>query len=174
MLTEEIPAAEPASLNEAKAYLRVDHVEEDALVGGLIRTARALCEAFTGRMLIAREMREVVTASTAWTRLSATPVGTIVGVTDVFGAALPVGGFETDIDANGDGWVRVSAPGVERVRVTYRAGMAVDWNGVPEPLRQGIVRLVGHLYANRDGADDRGPPAAVAALWRPWRRMRLG
>jgi len=173
MLTEDIPAAEPASIVEAKAYLRVDHVEEDALLGGLLRTARALCEAFTGRMLIAREVRETAAGCASWQRLSATPVGAIVGVSSADGTALPAGGFETDIDANGDGWVRVSAPGFERVRVTYRAGMAVDWNGVPEPLRQGIVRLVGHLYANRDGADDRGPPAAVAALWRPWRRMRL-
>lgn len=40
-----------------------------------------------------------------------------------------------------------------------------------EPLRQGIVRLVAHMHLHRDG--DQSPPAAVAALWRPWRRMRL-
>src|SRR3546814_2145352 len=76
-----------------------------------------------------------------------------------------------DIDANGDGWVRMSSGPTTTIRVRYQAGMAADWNGVPEPLRQGIVRLVAHMHLHRDG--DQSPPAAVAALWRPWRRMRL-
>jgi uncharacterized phiE125 gp8 family phage protein len=67
--------------------------------------------------------------------------------------------------------VRIS--GSTAARVAVEAGLAEDWNGVPEPLRQGIVRLTAHLYAHRDAAGDAGPPAAVAALWRPWRRMRL-
>ena len=76
-----------------------------------------------------------------------------------------------DIDASGDGWVRMSSGPTATIRVRYQAGMAANWNGVPEPLRQGIVRLVAHMHLHRDG--DQSPPAAVAALWRPWRRMRL-
>lgn len=53
-------------------------------------------------------------------------------------------------------------------------GFADDWNGIPEPLRQGIIRLVAHLYTHRDAADAGPPPTAVAALWRPWRRLRMG
>ena len=52
------------------------------------------------------------------------------------------------------------------------AGMASDGNGVPEPLRQGIVRLTAYLFNARDGSGGE-PPAAVTALWRPYRRMRL-
>lgn len=49
-------------------------------------------------------------------------------------------------------------------------GAALD--PVPPPaVVQGIIRLAAHLYAHRD--DDAGPPAAVAALWRPYRQMRL-
>jgi uncharacterized phiE125 gp8 family phage protein len=60
-----------------------------------------------------------------------------------------------------------------RVLVRYRAGLAADWNGVPEPLRQGIVRLAAHLYGARGGTE--GPaPASVAALWRPFRRLPFG
>jgi len=44
---------------------------------------------------------------------------------------------------------------------------------LPEPLRQGIVRLAAHLYTVR-GEAEAPPPACVAALWRPWRRLRLG
>ena len=51
--------------------------------------------------------------------------------------------------------------------------VAADWPGLAEPVRQGILRLVAHLFLHRDAVADQGPPAAVAALWRPWRRMRL-
>jgi hypothetical protein len=50
--------------------------------------------------------------------------------------------------------------------------MADDENGVPEPIRQGVLRLIAHLFTSRDGTDGE-PPAAVTALWRPYRRMRL-
>ena len=89
-------------------------------------------------------------------------------------ATLPIEAYAIDIDAGGDGWVRLTAPvAVSRLLVGYHAGLSPDWSSLPEALRQGIVRLVAHGYAHRDAADDAGPPAAVAALWRPWRRMRL-
>lgn len=175
---EKPPPALVAGLAEAKAYLRIDGAEEDALLAGLIRSATGLCEAFTGQALIARPVTETVPATGDWRRLERTPVRAIGGVSlyppDGAATALPADAFAVDIDSGGDGWVRV--PGARhgaRVRVDYEAGMAADWNGVPEALRQGVVRLVAHLHAHRDTADDAGPPAAVAALWRPYRRMRL-
>ena len=157
----------PVSLGEVKAYLRIDGAEEDALLAGLVRTAAALCEAFTGQVLIAEARSETVAADGEWHRLAATPVRSFEGAFVGEDAAA----FDSLTDASGDGWVRVS--GSAAARVVVEAGLAGDWNGVPEPLRQGIVRLTAHLYANRDAAGDAGPPAAVAALWRPWRRMRL-
>ena len=41
----------------------------------------------------------------------------------------------------------------------------------PGALAQGMVLLVAHLFENRTG--EGVPPAAVAALWRPFRRVRL-
>lgn len=166
------------SVLEAKAYLRIEGEDEDALIAGLIRSATSLCEQFTGQLLIARDATEIIPTSAEWQRLRQTPVQAITGVeglpADGAAFALPVESYAIDIDGNGDGWVRVTQPGAaDRAIVTYRAGMAVDWNGVPEAVRQGIVRLVAHLFTHRDAADGSGPPAVVAALWRPWRRMRL-
>ncbi len=167
----------PVGIAEAKAYLRIANAEEDAAIAALTRTATEVCEAFVGGPLIVRELSETVPADGRWQRLATVPVVAIVAVEwiEVGGGTypVPVGGHAVDIDATGVGRVRVSPPALAgRVRVTYRAGLASDWNGVPEAIRHGIVRLVAHLFVARD-APVGEPPAAVAALWRPWRRMRL-
>lgn len=174
---EMAPPPPPVSLNEVKAFLRIAHQEEDALIAGLVRSAADVCEAFTGCALIERAVAETVAAGGAWVRLGAGPVRAIESVValaaDGAEAALPADAYAIDVDAHGAGWVRAAAPGVKRVRVRYRVGLAGDPNGVPEALRQGTVRLAAHLYAQR-GEVGGAPPAAVTALWRPWRQVRLG
>ena len=56
-------------------------------------------------------------------------------------------------------------------RVTFTAGIAADWNGLPAGLRQGVAMLAAHLFADRGATTP--VPAAVTALWRPFRRMPL-
>ena len=172
------PPALGAAVAEAKSYLRVEGSHEDALVERLVQGSTALCEAFTGQWRLARAGSETIAASPSWTRLRPTPVRAILGVD-----ALPLEGeavvlaaedYAIDIDAGGDGWVRVTDAGeARRVRVRFEAGLAPAWEGLPEPLRQGIVRLVAHLFTHRDDHAGAAPPAAVTALWRPWRRLRL-
>ena len=48
---------------------------------------------------------------------------------------------------------------------------AQDWASVPAPIAHGVTMLVAHLFDHRES--DVAPPAAVAALWRPYRWMRL-
>jgi uncharacterized phiE125 gp8 family phage protein len=168
------PGVAAVSLAECKAFLRLDRDDEDAVLAGFIRTAMALCEAFTGQWLVAREGEQRLAAGSGWQRLTALPVIAITGVRDATGP-LPAGAAEVDIDSSGTGWVQLcDGFATDRPVVRFSAGLGADWNGLPEPLRQGIIRLVAHLYAHRDAPDAGPPPAAVAALWRPWRRMRLG
>lgn len=177
MLTSETPAL-PVALAELKAFLRVSVSEEDALLTAQLRAAVELCEAFTGRALIKREVREVLPATAVRLRLAATPVRAIesVAALDDDGATTPLEPdfFATEVDAAGDGWVRSFSSAAKRCQVTYLAGMAADWNGVPEMLRHGIVRLAAQYYLRRGEAADGAPPAAVTALWRPWRRLSIG
>ena len=168
----------PLALAEAKAFLRITTSNEDALLAGLVRSAAGLCESFTGRALVARAIREILPASPTWTRLGVAPVRTIEGIElleqDGTGTPLPSEQYAIDIDAAGEGWVRLTRPvDPKRIQVRYVGGMAADWNGVPEALRHGIVRLTAHLYTNRADEGERSPPAAVSALWRPWRRIQL-
>jgi uncharacterized phiE125 gp8 family phage protein len=156
------------TVDDAKAYLRLETGQEDALIARLVASAQALCEAFTGQVLVRREVTEALRGGGAWQRLSAVPVAAVTAVSDADGTVLPAERYAIDIDADGEGWVRASVA----VRVTYRAGIADDEHGVPPALAQGITRMAAHLYAHRD--DLVGPPTAVAALWRPFRKLRLG
>ena len=161
------------TVDDTKAYLRLQTGDEDAVVARLVASARSLCEAFLGQLLLRREVVETLASGGAWQRLGAGPVAEIAQVVRVAEdggtAPLAVGDYAIDIDPAGDGWVRWTGAG--RVRVTYRAGMAENEADVPAGIAQGITRLAAHLYAHRD--DSVGPPAAVTALWRPFRRIRL-
>ncbi len=165
----------PVSLAEAQAYVRIETGEEEAVLAGLLRTASLMCEQFIGQALVARGFEETLRGSGQWQRLGLTPVRSVGAVwriaDDQSETLLPPEDYAFDIDAAGDGWVRLlGADGL--IRVEAAAGMASDGNGVAEPLRQGIIRLTAFLFNARDGEGGE-PPAAVTALWRPYRRMRL-
>jgi uncharacterized phiE125 gp8 family phage protein len=165
MTPSPIPAAAiAAACAAARLQLRIEGAGEDALLARHAETAFALCEAFTGRATIAREWTEPVAADGCWQALDMGPVLAITGV-----AGQPSDAYAIDIDASGDGWVRLGQG--EPAVVRFTAGLAADWETLPAPLAQGVVLLIAHLFEAR--ADGAAPPAAVAALWRPWRRMRL-
>lgn len=164
------------SLDELKSFLRIANSDEDALLAGLERAAIDMCEAFTRRILIVRPVEEMLVVSRGWTRLCNSPVRSIdaVGILDAQGTETPLAAasYAVDIDAAGEGWMKLSQPIAEgRVRVSYQAGLANDHGGVPEALRHGVLRLAAHFYADRDAKEGQAPPAAVTALWRPWRRL---
>jgi len=173
------PAAAIAAARDAvKAHLRIEGAHEDAAIERVVATALALGEAFTGTAWIARDWQAAMPATRGWQLLATAPVTAITQVEGLPAggpaSALPADGYAIDIDANGQGWVRVTAAEAMggRVRVTFAAGAAAGWGDLPPPIAQGAVLLAAHcLEARIEGA---APPAVVAALWRPWRRMRLG
>ena len=175
MIVSETPAL-PVALAELKSFLRITVSDEDALLAGLVRAAAELCEAFTGRALIEREVAEVAPTAAGRIRLGAGPVRAIESVAalaeDGEATALDAADFAAEVDAGGEGNVSLHvATDARRLRISYRAGMAADWNGVPEMLRHGIIRLAAQYYLRRGEARDAEVPAAVSALWRPWRRL---
>jgi hypothetical protein len=146
----------------------------------MLQAATRMCEAFTGQWLLARGGAEEIRIPWMWQwqRLRATPVRAILRVdglsSDNVPSALPAERYTVDIDSCGDGWVRIIEPGAAlRARVRFVAGMSEEWAALPKPLLLGIGLLAGHLESHPDDACENGPPARVAALWRPWRRLRL-
>jgi len=185
------PALEPVSVSEARMFLRIDGTEEDAGLAAFLKVARELCEAFTGLVLIATRFQEIRAFDIAQNRGSAPwsagrgvmltkgPVRQVVAATlvsaDGTRTALSASDYALEEDARGGAWLRMAflPPMQARLEVDYWAGLGADWNAVAEALRQGILRLAAHLYSHRDRPDDTGPPLAVAALWRPFRKGRL-
>lgn len=180
MIEGEALVLPPEAAGAAKAYLRVERADEDGLIAGIVLAAAELCEAFIGEALLERDFTETFPAGRAWRRLTRSPVRSITQIEALpdEGSAqvLPAANYGIDIDSRGDGWVRLTATGeVLRIRVGYRAGLAGAWADLPAALRQGILRLAAHFYTSRvpEGPRTSEPPAAVAALWRPFRRIRL-
>jgi uncharacterized phiE125 gp8 family phage protein len=165
-----------AAVAAGKALLRVTSGDEATLIGDRCETALGLAEPVLGQVAIARTITLRVPAAVEWQRLAATPVSAIgsVGGLDASGAAVALAsdGYAIDIDADGDGWVRLTRHAdVAALAVEVSAGMAADWASLPAAVRQGVAMLAAYLYDRRDGAG--APPAAVTALWRPYRRLRL-
>ncbi len=178
VLTRAAVIIDAFALDEIKTYLRIDGDSEDSALAALAATAIEQCEAYVGVAVLERTMTEMLVPVAQWQSLSPVPVRSIVSVAAVAiggaTAAVPAGSYEIDIDTEGRGRVRFLAPVVEKkVIVTFEAGLATNWSGLAESLRHGVVRLVAHYHAFRDRADELGPPAAVAALWRGSRRVRL-
>ena len=172
------PDLPAALIAEVRDFVRIDHDADDVAIDAFLRSAASLCEDFTGQMLIARSVTDMLPALHAWQKLKRLPVQSISVVEQVaadgIASVLAVADYAMDIDSDGIGWVRLHrSNGGSRIRVTYMSGLATDWDELPAGLRQGIVRMAGYLYANRDGVDAGGPPSAVTALWRPYRRMRV-
>jgi uncharacterized phiE125 gp8 family phage protein len=173
------PALAPAALGELKDWLAITTATDDAALTALLLAALEMCEAFTGQMPLEATCEELLPADTCWRALQTRPVQSLTGVEGIppEGArfAFAAGDYAVDLDADGGAHVRVINRGIAgRIAVSFVAGLASDWTGLPDGLRHGIIRLAADAYRRRDG-DGAGaqPPAAVAALWRPWRRMRL-
>lgn len=170
------------ALDELKQWLAISTSQEDLMLEALLRSSMDMCEGFTGTIALEALCEEVLIASGEWQCLSTKPVQAITEVdaipVDGLRYALPSESYAIDLDTDGGGLVRLIGGGAgslpeSRVAVQFTAGLAPTWTTLPESLRHGIIRLAAHHYRERDSNPGITPPAAVAALWRPWRRVRL-
>ena len=175
------PAALPgAALDELKSWLAISSAADDAALSALLKTALELCEGFTGQMVLEAECEELLPAAPGrWLALSTRPVLSISLAEGIPAEsprfALAANAYAIELDADGGARFRLIRQGAAgRIAVRFTAGLADEWAALPEAIRHGVIRLAAHLYRQRDEGNASGaPPAVVAALWRPWRRMHL-
>jgi len=180
------PAAEPLSLAAAKAFLRVEHDDDDDVIGALIASARIHAEAQTRRAFMSQTWRLTLDAWPAEGRLSVRPAPlaalSAVRVYDDAGNASTVDLQAFVVDTVGSQlafapWA-LAQPGrsVAGIELDVIAGYGDAASDVPEPLRHAVRILVAHWYENRGlvASGNAGAlPATVAALIAPYRVLSL-
>ena len=172
------PASEPVSLAEAKAHLRVDHDDEDALIGRLVTAARETAERLTGRAFIAQSWRLWCDRWPARIpRALSIPKPPLISATSV--AAYDRSGAATTLSSDAYIVDSAAAPGrivlkdtavlpvdlrqANAIAVTFQAGYGANASDVPAAIRAGVLSLVAHLYEAR-GDSMAAPPGALAQL----------
>ena len=180
------PAVEPLSLAEAKAFLRVEHADDDDLIAALIAASRIHVEAQTRRALIAQSWRIALDQWPADGRLPVRPAPlqevSAARVYDFAGAAQELDLQNFVVDAGNSAlafapWA-LAQPGrlAAGIELDVICGYGDAASDVPEPLRQAVRLLVAHWYENR-GLAALGAvtvlPTTVAALIAPYRLLSL-
>ena len=165
------------ALAELKHWLGITRTADDAQLTALLGAGLEACERFTGLTPLTSTIEEVRDASHEWARLTTQPIALVAGVETLAddGTRTALGEDAYDLHLSGDGSAQLrlrSRPYLQRVVVTLEAGLAPDWASLPDGLRHGILRFAAFLHREGEqGANE--PPAAIAALWRPWRQVRL-
>jgi len=181
------PAAEPWSVAEAKAYLRVEHGDDDAIVASLIAAARGHVEALSRRALLVQRWRFVLDTWPANGRFSPSmgPLRSVIAarVFDAAGNAHSIDVATFVVDAAADviaspGWsMPLPGRGSAGIELDVELGYGAGASDVPDALRHAIRMLVAHWYENRGlaapGASVAMLPASAAALIAPYRMLSL-
>jgi len=177
------PASEPISLAEAKAFLRVEHAEDDALITSLIEAARQRAELIAdSRQLITATWELVLPefpANNGAIELPRPPLQSVSSLTyyDAGGNQQTLTeGSDYVVDTDGEpGRVRpapdtywpIAAHREDAVTVRFVAGYGDTGSDVPAGLRAGMLLWISHHYDNRQN-----PSAEVADMI--FRQFRWG
>ncbi|MDP7152476.1 MAG: hypothetical protein QGI08_14340 [Paracoccaceae bacterium] len=174
-----------------KAHLRLgsgfsDDAVQDAVLEGFLRAALAAIEARTGKVLLQRDFSWTLTM---WrdARGQALPVAPVTGLvelvlTDRLGDVEVVDPtlyrLAQDIQRPKlvpTGFVLPSVPLGGSVEVTFTAGYAADWAGLPEDLAQAVLLLAAHYYEFRHETQlgEGCMPFGVASLIERYKTVRL-
>lgn len=162
------PSAEPLSLEDVKLHLRVDVADDDALIEGLIETARSAAEARTGRALMPQTWKLLLPdfpraghRSLDVIAIPRPPFASVVSIdyinTDGNLSAMPVADYEV-FYRQLNVCVRPSFdlsfwPQCRReegaVSITFLCGYQ-DADHVPAPIKAWMKCFIATLYENRE------------------------
>lgn len=167
------PAYQPLTLTEVKLHLRVDHSDEDALIGILQGAAVDTCQQLTGRSIMAQGWKLTLNG---WADAVRLPYPEISAVSSI--KYFDEEGAQQTLDSSmyeliGDTVHKTSGatypelwdgPGVVEINYTagYSAGNeAAQQAAVPYGIKAWLLLTIGTLYANRESIQT---GVSVAAL----------
>ncbi|MDX0251154.1 hypothetical protein GOC31_20875 [Sinorhizobium meliloti] len=183
------PESHPVTLAEAKAHLRVDDNDSDALITSLIGAASNYLDGYTGilgRALVTQSWRQDFAGFSHSLCLPLAPVSTVSAVKYIDTAGteqtLPSSVYQLLHVARGaavvlrpgQSWPQTRSQ-LDAVRVEFVAGVPVE--DVPAAVKHAMLLLIGHWYENREsvavGAAPTVLPMAFSALIAPFRYVGI-
>lgn len=179
------PAAEPVTLAELKAHLRVTSDDEDALITGMLVAAVRAIEARAGLAMMPQQWRLTLDAAPEETLfLPLSPVSAIDAVTVIDGEGDPQTVSPALYDAvTGRATPRLRPAGPWPLPVPRAGGVHIDFtagyedaDAVPAQLKQAVKILAAFFFETRETAGEvrvYTVPQAVDALIAPFKEMRL-
>lgn len=178
------PVTEPVTLAEAKAHLRVDLSDDDAMIQRLIAAAREWVETVAGRALITQTWRMSLDdwpedVSVALIRPPVQAV-TAVRTFDATGVASVWAGanYALSFGAEPQRLIRLAAawptPGrtSSGIEIDMTCGYGTLAADVPAALRQAVLLKIAQLYERR-GEETGADPDGALRLIAPFRTVRL-
>ena len=163
------PAVEPVTLAEAKAHLRVDVSDDDALISAIIRAAREFAEEYLDRTLVHTQwtmrMDRFPPSSLTPVELPRPPMATAGTTTATVvtytletqgTATLSTASYRVDRNATPGTikplYAKTWPPHLmddNTISVTWWAGYGADGTSVPAAIRSAMLMLISHLYEHR-------------------------
>ncbi len=171
-----------SELSELKAWLGITRPQDDEMLIGLLQSSLDMFEGYSGQIALSQLVEERVPTKAGRHNLSSRPMIAVEAVEAIVAdgtrSALAIEAYRFELTASGSADFQLTADvDGQAVAVRMRVGLAMDWNAMPAAVRQGVIRLAGHLYRDRDVTGgsklNSAPPSSVTALWRPWRTIRL-
>lgn len=155
------PTAEPVTLQDVKLHCRVDNLEEDDLLNGLISAARQFVESQAGIRLVTQTLqddRDGFPADGIIYLEGPAQAVTEIEYLDENGNWQTLSLSQVTLDATSnparltpdDSWPAVYG-GVNCVSVTYTAGFGAP-DAVPAIIKQALKMLVAHWHGQREAA----------------------
>lgn len=172
------PAAEPVTLDQAKAWLRVESGgDEDALISALIPAARARAEWHTGRAFVTQGWTLWLDRADICIAVPLPPLQAVASVTlykrDDSAVVLAAGDYT--VDAAGSRVLLKTSPfglrPINAAAIAFTAGYG-DAADVPADIAQAILQIVSALYEHRGGEPAPTPDSALALL-APYRVLKI-
>jgi len=145
------PIEEPLTLSEAKQHLRVDSGDDDALILGLISTAREQAEQRLDRPMLPQTFLAVIGTAVSGTEMYiSNDLLTVETVT--YADSAGVDHVTSDYTKTLSG-IKPNFSG-DNVRVQFTAGAWPDVESVPFSVKAWMLLVMGDLYENRGSVSE--------------------
>jgi len=138
-------ASEPVTLNEAKAWLKVDYSDDDTVITGLIKGARQTIEKLTSLALVNKSV--TLTIETTKEERVTLPYGSV--------SALVVTDDEDEtLELNDTYSLRGNMLSLNGSGGVYHLAYTVAVTDVPQALKEAILMEVAERYDNKGEAKE--------------------